>query len=178
MSTATLSPAAKAAAKPKPLSKAAANALWEKMHDHFADGQGVLEEIIVHQAWKPIGYNTFSEAWDARMSDVTLAVELRAVVVYQMFAEGADEDEVSATVKGVGLAQAVELNKQRKNGVPASHARSRKRNSRVVYRKAVVHVEVGDLETLKRWRVIAEQWDTTVEDVMLEQARLWFESEE
>lgn len=111
-----------AALKARPLTAKQALSLWANLRASFLQFQDVLEKIIEEKAWEPLGYESFAEAWTAKMSDITLAAEFRAHVVYQMFADGLDVDAVAEAVKGVGRDRAESLKRQRSNGVPAAHA--------------------------------------------------------
>jgi hypothetical protein len=114
--------AAKSAAEVDRLRKLAAEELWERLGKDLFSVQTTIIEIIESRAWEPLGYATFAEAWRDRMSDLTIAPEIRPHVVYQMFAEGAGADTVADAVKGIGPEAAKELKRQRDIGVPASEA--------------------------------------------------------
>lgn len=106
--------------------------MWAQLREHFVNAQAVIKQIIDNQAWLPLGYETFTEAWAARMGDVTLAKECRPHVVYQMLAEGVPADRVALNTKGVGPESVRELDRQRKNGVPSDYATTRRRNAGLV----------------------------------------------
>lgn len=144
-----------------------ATALWGKLRQHFINAGRVIEEIIERRAWEPMGYESFTEAWHAQMGDVTMAVEVRPHVVYQMLTEGYDYDAIAEKVKGVGRDRAESLDRQRHNGVPAKDAsmhvvkRHQRRNPSVA---GTIHVQVGPI-ALKRYQKIAEKHGTTVEAI-------------
>lgn len=108
------------------ISKEQALDLWKQLQTHFLNTQRVIEEIIENRAWEPLGYSTFAEAWTAQMVDVTLAVEIRPYVVYQLLAEGATDEQIAASVKGVGVTGAAGYRRQRDNDVPESLAKRQK----------------------------------------------------
>jgi len=160
------------------LTQAQAVALWQSLRGHFVNAARVIEEIIEGRAWEPMGYESFTEAWHAQMADVTLAVEVRPHIVYQMLTEGYDYDAVAANVKGVGRDRAESLDRQRRNGVPACDA-SMSTVRRHLRRKpgvaATLHIEVGPI-ALRRYQKIAERIGETVEAIAAEAINARFEA--
>lgn len=154
-----------------------ATKLWEQLRSHFVNAQKVIEEIIETQAWEPMGYASFSEAWTAQMSDITIATEIRPYVVYQMITEGASDEQVAAHVKGVGRDRAAALRRQRGNGVPAAHASLHVRaEDQSVVREHLrakpsapdtVHLKLGTVK-LRRYQKIAKKRGMSVEDIALQ----------
>jgi len=108
------------------MTREAATKLWDQLRDHFVHAEKIIIEIIEKRAWEPLGYGSFAEAWRDRLGGIQLTTnEIRAHVVYQLLAEGADEAEVNETLgpgSGVGIASIRALQRQRSNGVPASRA--------------------------------------------------------
>lgn len=88
------------------IDKSTAHKMWERLRGSLLDAQSSIEEIITHKAWEPLGYETFQEAWEDRLSDVKLSGVMRATVVLAMFDQGATEIEVATTVAGVGPVRA------------------------------------------------------------------------
>lgn len=158
----------------KPLTKRAARSLINEFRQHIGNAGVVLQKLIKGEAWLALGYDSFTEMWDAELSDMALTSAMKSMVVYQMFDEGAD---VVGRVAGVGVAQEKALKGQHDAGIPSEVAkgRSKKTTAQKAPRKHWVHVEV-DGEELHKWKQIAKDYDTTVEGVMLEQAREWFNS--
>lgn len=165
-----------AALKNRTLSERQALSLWKSLRTHFVNAAKVIEAIIEQQAWIPLGYESFAEAWNAQMSDVTLATEVRPHVVYQMLAEGYDYDAVARSVKGVGHDRAESLDRQRRNGVPARDA------SMTVVREhlrkppappSMLHIEIGTI-AYKRYQKIADRLGTTVESIAAEAIKTKF----
>jgi len=159
------------------LSQKQATLLWSKLRQHFINAATVIEEIIERRAWEPLGYESFTEAWHSQMEGVTLAVEVRPHVVYQMLTEGYDYDAIAEKVKGIGRDRAESLDRQRRNGVPARDASMsvvrehlRKQPSAAAY----VHVPVGPI-ALRRYREIAEKREMTVEQIAAEAIAARFE---
>ena len=149
------------------LSQKQATALWSKLRQHFVNAATVIEEIIERRAWEPLGYESFTEAWHSQMEGVTLAIEVRPHVVYQMVTEGYDYDAIAAAVKGVGRDRVESLARQRRNGVPARDAsmttvrQHRRKHPSVA---GTLHIPVGPL-ALKRYQQIAEAREMTVEQI-------------
>lgn len=145
-------------------------ALWASLKQHFVNAEKVVEEIIETRAWEPLGYASFAEAWHAQVGDITLAVEIRPHVVYQMLTEGYDYDAIAEKVKGVGRDRAESLDRQRRNGVPAKDAsmsvvrRHLRKHPTVA---GTIHVQVGPM-ALKRYQKLAEKRGMTVEQIAAE----------
>ncbi|AER47603.1 hypothetical protein DS6A_49 [Mycobacterium phage DS6A] len=151
----------------RPISKRQADRLWDDLRGHFVAAQDAIKAIIKAEAWKPLGYDTFAEAWTARMGDVTLATEARPHVVYQMLAEGVPADDVALATKGVGPETVRELDRQRKNGVPADHAVVRRHLRRRPSAPDTLHVKLT-AATLTEYHRVAAAAGVTVEEVARE----------
>lgn len=152
------------------LSRQDALALWGKLRQHFINAATVIEEIIEARAWEPLGYESFAEAYTAQLEGVTLAVEVRPHVVYQMLTEGYDYDAIAAAVKGIGRDRAESLDRQRRNGVPAKDASMtvvRQHHRKHPSVAGTLHIPVGPL-ALRRYQQIAEQREMTVEQIAAE----------
>lgn len=154
-----------------------ATKLWEQLRSHFVNAQKVIEEIIETQAWEPMGYASFAEAWAAQMFDITIASEIRPYVVYQMITEGASDEQVAAHVKGMGRDRAAALRRQRGNGVPARLASMSTRDpeSSVVrehLRKKrgpaeELHIHAG-VVMLRRWNRDADKLGISLHDIAVQ----------
>lgn len=149
------------------LSSKQALKLWELLRQHFQNAQRVVEEIIELRAWEPLGYESFSEAWNAQMRDITLATEVRPHVAYQLFAEGLSVDEVARSIKGLGEVSAESLKRQRNNGVPADMALVREHLRQSPRRHSVIHLDIG-ADMLERYQKIAARLDSTVNEIALQ----------
>jgi hypothetical protein len=158
----------------KPLSKTAANKLWAHLHEALSDAQSTLQEVIATEAWKPLGYKTFTQAWKARMSDITFPPEAAVQAAYQILAEGGDVPDVVANVKGVGISKAKALKAQKAAGVPAKLAKGRRAADKAP-RKHWVHISV-DGDELRKWKQVAEANNYTLQDAALEAIRSWMDS--
>lgn len=141
-----------------------AQTLWKKLHSHFVNAENVIREIIDTRAWEPLGYKTFAEAWKATMSDLTLAVEIRPHVVYQMLGEGWSSDEIAEAIRGIGPDGVEQLDRQRQNNVPADYAVVNRHYRRKPSPADTLHINVGHT-MLEEYRRIAATHDTTVEDI-------------
>lgn len=114
--------------------------LWDELRDHFTNMEKTIIRIIETEAWKPLGYSTFAEAWNDRMQGVRLAGEVRAHVVYFMLAEGERVDVISE-MTGIGTGSVEDLKRQKSNGVPPEAAtlvrQHRRRPPREAFRLTV-----------------------------------------
>lgn len=161
---------------PKNATVAWAENLWERLHKTFLDMEETLTTIIRSSAWIPLGYNSFTDAWAARMSDITLASEIRPHVVYAMLDEGATVEEIADTVKGVGPEQAENLKRQHDNGVPAKEASVVvSKHRRRLPQRHFVTIEI-DGDTRREWCRIAKEHDTTIEAIALPAVQAAFEA--
>lgn len=149
------------------ISKKTATALWTALQANFLQQEQILKEIITTKAWEPIGYSTFAEAWNANMSHVTLFTEFRPHVVYQLLAEGMAPEFAADLVKGVSPKGARELDRQRKNGVPADCATVREHLRKKPEPADTLHIKVGHA-MLAEYRRIANVLGQNAEDIALE----------
>lgn len=151
--------------------------LWEKLHKGFLDMEQTLTTIIASEAWKPLGYSTFAEAWAAKMSDITLASEIRPHVVYAMLDEGATIEEIADTVKGVSVETVERLEEQKDNGVPADMATTttvRRHKRKLPGARKFIHIQI-DADTHREWQRKAKLHDTTINAVALTAVTAAFE---
>lgn len=109
--------------------------LWDELRDHFINMEKTIIRIIETEAWKPLGYATFAEAWSDRMSGVRLAGEVRAHVVYFMLSEGGETENISG-VTGIGTGSVEDLKRQKSNGVPPEAATLVRQHRRKAPREA------------------------------------------
>lgn len=107
------------------ISKKKAETLWSDLRTNLLDAQDNISKIIATKAWEPLGYDTFTEAWTDRLGDLKLYGELRAVVVYAMFDEGATTADVTVSMSGVGPATAKALKQAHGKGLEAKDANTR-----------------------------------------------------
>lgn len=144
-----------------------AEKLWDQLRTGLLDVEKTIAQIIHDKAWEPLGYNDFTSAWAARLSDITLAVEVRPHVVYQMYREGSTPEDVAMAVKGVGLETANAYQREMNNGVPAKNASGRTPRPRaeVPFRTVFVQVPTADH---RAWTRIAKRNNTTLAAIGLE----------
>lgn len=156
-----------------------AESLWSALVDAFNDVEGALSRIIKAQAWVPLGYDSFSQAWADKMKGVHLAAELRAPVVYAMFAEGLDVEEVRKSLGvGSGLAKGsiTVLKTQRDLGVPAGQATTRVRSfSRVATRSkpGFLHIDLGE-DLLADYQDRADAVGADLKKIVIDALALWY----
>lgn len=149
------------------LSKAKAEALWDKLATQFLEFEQTLKEIITQHAWEGAGYSTFAEAWNAKMRHVTLFAEFRPHVVYQLLGDGQSPDEVAASVKGIGPRGAEILDRKRKAGIPADVATVREHLRKKPEPADTLHIKVGHA-MLAEYRRIANVLGQSAEDIAQE----------
>ena len=134
-----------------------------------------LAEILEVEAWKPT-YETFTDAYNDKMHNITFAPELLPHIAYKMFDEGATPEQVADAVKGIGPEKAKRLKEERDSGVPAHSATGhpvRVRGNGPYQRKLPednwVKLNVAP-EVLQEWKRIAKQRKRTVESIVMEAA--------
>ncbi len=152
--------------------------LWSRLQKTFLDMEETLQTIIATQAWKPLGYDTFTQAWAEKMSGITLAGELRPHVVYAMFDEGATVEEIADTVKGVSIETVERLDEQKANGVPADMATTttvRRHKRKLPGARKFIHIEI-DADTHREWRHKAKAHNTTTNAIALAAVTAAFEA--
>lgn len=154
-----------------------AEELFERLHAGFLDIESTLRTIIASEAWIPLGYRTFGDAWAARMSDITLAVELRPHVVYQLLEERVPVDKIAEAVKGVSTETVELLDEQKAHGVPADMATTtvRRHTRKLPSGRKFVHLQV-DSDTHREWRRKAREHNTTINTVALAAITAAFET--
>ena len=91
------------------ISKKRAEALWDDLRSALELSEEKIAEIVKARAWEPLGYGSFADCWADKLSGLKLYGEIRAVVVFQMFDEGASVSEVSSAVAGVGKVEGKRL---------------------------------------------------------------------
>lgn len=133
------------------VSVAEAKQMWGDLRDGFINQERKIAEIIVNRAWEPVGFSTFTAAWEQEMQGVTLAGEVRPHVVYQMIAEGLSDEDICTLVKGVGPSSAESFRQEMENGVPAGVSIVRRHPRNKPQPPSILRLEVGS-SNLKSWR--------------------------
>ena len=143
-----------------------AEQLWRDLRTGLLDIQNTIATIIAEKAWEPLGYASFTEAWSARLADITIAPELRAHVVFEMFREGSTPEDVAAAMKGVGRESADAFKREMDNGVPADLASGRKPPKTEPLPYVTVFVPVPR-ETHRAWQRVAKRNKVSLAEVAL-----------
>ena len=91
------------------ISKKRAEALWDDLRSALELSEEKIAEIVEARAWEPLGYESFADCWADRLSGLRLYGEIRAVVVFQMFDEGASVSEVADAVAEMGAVEGKRL---------------------------------------------------------------------
>jgi len=146
------------------MDKVTAEALWGKLRDGFNDLEATLIEIIKNKAWEPLGYASFTDAWNERLGDCRLANRsdmLRSHVVYAMLDEGLSVDEVVVAAK-VPDSRVRNLKAAKGASVPVERAAGYK----PVVSKPIQKVEVKELRLVFDAEELA-YWRSTLSDKIL-----------
>lgn len=122
---------------------AAANAEWQGLLNDLSSAEQRIRKIIENKLWLPIGYTTFTQAWEAKLADSDLGTRALRYVVYQMLNEGRTTEEIASDVDGIGIPTAEALKADKDAGVPAAEASTRVRSHPRVLRPHTLHLYVG-----------------------------------
>lgn len=135
------------------ISKKRAEALWQDLRSALEMSEQKIAEIVKTRAWEPLGYSSFAECWEDRLSDLRLSSELRAVVVFAMFDDGAGVSEACAAVAGVGPDTAKKLKTAHRKGMSAKGAttlvRQHERRPRSGQRFVRAELSPDELDSVK-----------------------------
>lgn len=104
------------------MNKQQAETLWANLRSNLLAAEDNIRQIITTRAWEPLGYDTFAECWQERLSDVKLSKELRAVVVYAMFEDDASPADAARAVAGTGVVEVRSLHSAWSQGMDAHDA--------------------------------------------------------
>lgn len=115
---------------PQKITKANAEKLWSELRNALLNTEELINRIVETEAWKPLGYNTFIDAWADRMADVTLTGTQQVTVVYAMLEDGAKTAEIADAIKNVGPAKARAYEQAHSAGMSAKDARFHTNNAR------------------------------------------------
>lgn len=96
--------------------------LWDGLRSNLLAVEDNIKQIIATRAWEPLGFDSFAECWEARLSDVKLTRELRAVVVFAMFEDDATPADAARAVSGVGVVEVRSLESAFNRGMDARDA--------------------------------------------------------
>lgn len=78
-----------------------ARALTRKIQQGYRDLEALLTDAIIENVWEPLGYMSFTEWYDAEMSEIPLARGARNVVVITMFAEKSTTQVTDKQIAGM-----------------------------------------------------------------------------
>src|SRR6516165_426671 len=106
---------------------AAAEAWLDKLCRQWMDFSENLKEGIAQRHWVALGYETFTDMWQARCSHIDVVVELKADVAFQMMDDGATDDEIADAVKGLAPDSVEYLREQKDDGVAPEGVTLRRR---------------------------------------------------
>lgn len=146
-----------------------ADRLWNRVRDSLLGAEKAVIAIIETEAWKPLGYKSFAEAWGKEMDGVTIAAATKAAVIYQLLTEGLTPIEITDTVTRVAPETAEGLKRQKDNGVPADKATTtevRRRQRKLPGPWKWLRLKV-DGDTHRQWARIAKRNNTTVAQIAL-----------
>lgn len=153
----------------KPITKRRAEALWGELSNNLMATEESIRSIIKERAWGPLGYESFYEAWNDRMSHIEIARDFRGIIVYQMLSEGKDDMEIAHAMPGLGPETALGFRRDRAAGVPAERAKGkvlispheRKAPPQEDYRLILVFTAAE----IKAWASIAKAQGVSVNDI-------------
>lgn len=156
-----------------------ANKLFEQLRAGLLATQVALEEIIRTKAWEPLGYDTFQEAWEDRLSDIELTGVMRATVVLAMFSQGATETEVATTVSGVGPVRAKAYRQAHQAKLPPKKAERHaekmvpvKRYTRALpERRNALRIEGFSEDEIRTWNALADELGVDRNELLREALR-------
>jgi hypothetical protein len=155
----------------RPPLPAHAERLWLNLQSNLLDFNKTLIEIIEVEAWKPV-YETFTDAYEDKLSNISFARELLPHLMYAMFDQGATPKKVADAVKGVTTEVARNVKKQKDAGLPANKATTyirRRTVCKMPEPKGILRMELG-VRKLNDWKRKAARNNTTVEAVVLSAA--------
>lgn len=145
----------------------AAEKLWAKLQFGLWTAEEALIEIINTRAWEALGYESFAKAWVDKMSNVRLATELRAHVVYALFDSGLAPAEVAESVKGITPDAAQDYKRQKDNGIPSTHAKPttvREHERELPAPPQIIKISI-DAALYAEWAKIARRLEMTVSEL-------------
>ena len=149
---------------PQKITKANAEKLWSELRDALLNVEELINRIVETEAWKPLGYNTFIDAWADRMGDVTLTGTQQATVVYAMLNDGAKTSEIAGAVQGVGGAKARKYAQAHESGMDtetaAAHASTPRRPVTPPAPRNTIKMEGFNSDDLGAWQAAARDEGT------------------
>jgi hypothetical protein len=138
-----------------------ARQLWEQLRFHFGKIERVIEQIVEHRAWLPLGYPNFALTWAELMSRYPLpSSEAKARVAYAVLDDGGDVPTIVGITGGAISDQVADrLAQQHRIGVPPGAASTRVRAHYRAHPTPRLHLhlelregEIEDLESIANAR--------------------------
>ena len=146
------------------ITKANAEKLWSDLRNALINTEELINRIVETEAWKPLGYNTFIDAWADRMRDVKLTATQQATVVYAMLEDGAKTAEIAGAIDGVGPVKARKYKQAHDAGVDPKDARfhtnNQRRPSTPAAPRNTIRMEGFNSDDLEAWQSAARDEGT------------------
>jgi hypothetical protein len=147
-----------------------ARALFERAASLYGDLLETIKEIIATEAWLALDppRASFSEAWEAYLTNIPCPPEVKIVVIYQMAEDGLSSEQIADSVHGVREGTVDAVKRQKDNGVPADQASlaggHREGGGR---RRSHVYVDLG-VQRYAQLADVAARYAVSVEDCVVE----------
>ena len=158
--------------------KTYAEQLVQQLRQGLLATQDALEKIIHGRAWEALGYASFRELWDDRLADIELTGVMRATVVYALFNEGANDEQVATTVKGVGGQTVTALRQAHQHGltpkqgsIHAARTQVRTHTRKLPTKRNGVYLEGFTDKEINRWNDLAEDLGMDRNDMLRDALR-------
>lgn len=148
---------------PQKITKANAEKLWSDLRNALLNTEELINRIVETEAWKPLGYNTFIDAWADRMRDVRLTATQQVTVVYAMLEDGAKTAEIAGAINGVGPTKARKYAQAHDAGMDAEAARAygnARRPTTPAAPRNTIRMEGFNSDDLEAWQSAARDEGT------------------
>lgn len=99
------------------ISKNEAKKLWNRLRSNLLALDQTITEIVEERAWEPMGYASFTEAWEKELHGIELKGAQLASAVLALYDSGATPVEVASAVNGVGPEKAKAYEKAHSAGL-------------------------------------------------------------
>lgn len=105
------------------MNRTEAEVLWGRLDTLLSNLFETISEIIDTKAWEPLGFSSFTEAWDSTdKRKWSFAQDVKNLVVYHMISEGKSDAEIAELINDYGPPRVGNLRRQRKAGFPPEKA--------------------------------------------------------
>jgi hypothetical protein len=160
--------------KSKPLSPRQAEALWSELRGVFVNAEKAILNIQENKAWEPLGFDTFAQAWDAKMRGVKLAVAAKNAVIYALIEDDLDNSQASQ-ITGTPVPVVQRLREQKSNGIPSNLASTQVRSHFRAKPSAPVRLSVElPHDELANYKAMCEARGISMKDEALKAVRSHF----